>query len=175
MAPAIFGLRFWMAFVTLVNLGIVIAYYSYLTHLINTDPEGDARYEYLWGDYAVIIASVILFPAYLYSIFVKRSLVSNKYARAALMHFPALFMIGVQLREVDLVMQSYNRLHEGVPSEYRLSPFSCSNHGGRVEPSCALVMSYIFVPVVTGFFVIIEVAFTLFRGPLHSPKERRGE
>ncbi|KAK3839528.1 MAG: hypothetical protein JOS17DRAFT_190091, partial [Linnemannia elongata] len=172
MAPAIFSLRFWMAFVTLVNLSIVIAYHGYLIRLINMNAEGEGRYEYYWGNYAVIIASVILFPAYLYSILGKKPLVSNKYIRAVLMLLPALFLIGVQLHQVDVRIKRVKEFNEFLGEEFsKIEPFSCASSDGSEDPNCVLVQSYTFIPVVTGFFVIIEVAVTLFRGPLHSPKE----
>ncbi|KAK3839529.1 MAG: hypothetical protein JOS17DRAFT_729374 [Linnemannia elongata] len=188
MAPAIYGLRIWMALVTLANLIIVITFHAWYIPKMNkvmteryremyeqgvtqTDLSIDSEYEYAWDDYAVIISSVILLPAYLYSIWGKRSFVSNKYARAVLMLLPALFLIGVQLRQVDVIIRSYNRLFEGFPPELRSSPFSCSYPGHGFNATCGFGQSYMFVPVVVGFFVIIEVVVTLFRGPLHSPKE----
>lgn len=189
MAPAIYGLRLWMAFITLVNLVIVITHHAYLIPLSNkitaerfrqmyeegiTDIDYDFQYEYYWGDYAIIISSVLLLPAYLYSIWGKRSLVSNKHARAVLMLLPALFMIGVQLRQVDLTIiyfKMLNERHRGYTED--IDPFSCANTDtdGIVGANCALLQSYTFIPIVVGFFVIIEVAVTFFRGPLHPPKE----
>ncbi|KAF9279701.1 hypothetical protein BGZ88_012600 [Linnemannia elongata] len=175
MAPAIFGLRLWMAFVTLVNFSITLTFYAYLVPLMNKgvdDFEGSEGFEFYWGDYAIIIASVFLFPAYLYSIWGKKLLISNKYARAALMLLPALFLIGVQLRQVDLTIKFAKMVNESRPSSaLQIDPFSCKDSEGDVVSSCAVAVSHIFVPVVTGFFVMIEVAVTLFRGPLHSSKE----
>ncbi|KAF9546131.1 hypothetical protein EC957_010117 [Mortierella hygrophila] len=184
MAPAIFGLRLWMAFVTLFNLSIIIAWCAYLIPLNNKyadiaakadhDTYNDfnpiQRYEYYWGDYAIIIASVVLFPAYLYSIWGKKPLVSNKYTRAFLMLLPALFLIGVQLRQVDVTLM-FIKFVVDRPRKSGFNPFSCANSDGSVNADCALIQSHIFVPIVTGFFTIIEVAVTLFRGPLHSAKE----
>ncbi|KAK3839527.1 MAG: hypothetical protein JOS17DRAFT_190089, partial [Linnemannia elongata] len=175
MAPAIFGLRLWMAFVTLVNLSLLIAYYGYLVPSINKHAEQtdyNFPYQFYWGDYAIIIASVILFPAYLYSILGKKPLVSNKYGRAALMLLPALFLLGLQIHQIDVTIKMVKWINERRSQQFgEMEPFSCADSDGIVDPDCALSQSHTFVPVVTGFFVIIEVAVTLFRGPLHSPKE----
>ncbi|KAG9070435.1 hypothetical protein KI688_007971 [Linnemannia hyalina] len=191
MAPAIFGLRLWMAFVTLVNLSITIARYAYQIPLINkyadnaanaakaakaadedyNDYSPDLRYEYYWGDYAIIIASVVLFPAYLYSIWGKKPLVSNKYIRASLMLLPALFLISVQLRQIDVALMFFKFVVERSGRDRWIKPFSCANSDGSVDAECTLMQSHIFVPIVTGFFAIIEVAVTFFRGPLHPAKE----
>ncbi|KAF9121641.1 hypothetical protein BG015_005773, partial [Linnemannia schmuckeri] len=88
MAPAIFFLRFWMVLVTLVNLSIVITYHAWsvpemdkiMTKQIresyeNTDINVQVEhYKYTWVDYAIIISSVVLLPAYIYSIWGKKSL-----------------------------------------------------------------------------------------------------
>ncbi len=167
-----------MALVTLVNLSVTIAYYGYLIPLSNKYIDNndnyssfDQRYEYYWGDYAIITASVVLFPAYLYSIWGKKPLASNKYARAVLMLLPALFLIGVQLRFIDLMIKLVNSMNEKHPGHQATNPFSCANSDGSVSTPCSLLQCHIFVPVVVGFFVIVEVAVTLFRGPLHSSKE----
>ncbi|KAG0049972.1 hypothetical protein BGZ89_004015 [Linnemannia elongata] len=172
MTPAIFGLRLVMVFVALVNFSITIAFYAYLIPLINKVPDGfdsgQEAYEFYWGDYTIIIASVVLLIAYLYSIWGKKAHISNKYARAVLMLLPALFLIGVQLRQVDLTIKFAKMVNESRPSSaLQIEPFSCANSDGSVDAKCSLVMSHIFVPVVTGFLTIIEVAVTLFRGPLH--------
>ncbi|KAG0270426.1 hypothetical protein BGZ96_006307, partial [Linnemannia gamsii] len=102
MAPAIFFLRVWMAFTVLVNLVVVITFHAWAIPMFNDRTRKfmeDYYYEYTWDDYAVIISSVVLLPAYLYSIWGKKSLVTNKYIRAVLMLLPALFLIGVQLRQ----------------------------------------------------------------------------
>ncbi|OAQ29446.1 hypothetical protein K457DRAFT_32318 [Linnemannia elongata AG-77] len=186
MAPAIYGLRLWMAFVTMVNLIFIIVYHAWYIPMASeikakrsremydlgiTETDEGFHYEYTWDDYAIIVPSVILLPAYIYSIWGKRSLVPNKYARAVLMLLPALFMIGVQLRQVDLILQAFHKVFKDAPAEYVVSPFSCVPAGNSFLAACIVGQSYQFVPVVVGFFVIIEVAVTLFRGPLHSPKE----
>ncbi|KAG0290884.1 hypothetical protein BGZ97_006043 [Linnemannia gamsii] len=177
MAPAIFFLRLGMAIVALVNLGIVIAFYAWVTTWTKK-PISESGfypinpYEITWEDYAIIISSVVLLPAYLYSIWGKKSLVSNKYARAVLMLLPALFLIGVQLRQVDLRMQLADYMDQRIPENSAMTqPFSCWRREGGIDAGCGVWQSYTFIPVVFGFFVIIEVAVTLFRGPLHSTKE----
>ncbi|KAF9099837.1 hypothetical protein BGX23_011437 [Mortierella sp. AD031] len=167
MAPAIFGLRVWLAFVALVNLSIVIAFHAWFTpHLNKTrrelDDSGPFLYKYDWVDYTVINTSVLLFLSYLYSICGKPRI--HKYARAFLMLLSACLLLGVQLRQVDLIMITIRAF---APRDYDHNPFSCS---GTVDSTCALYQSYTFFPIVTGFFSVIEVPVTLFRGPLHSPE-----
>ncbi|KAF9323887.1 hypothetical protein BGZ91_003283 [Linnemannia elongata] len=186
MAPAIYGLRLWMAFVTMVNLIFVIVYHAWYIPMTNeikakrsremydlgfTETDEGFQYEYTWDDYAIIVPSVILLPAYIYSIWGKRSLVPNKYSRAVLMLLLALFMIGVQLRQVDLILKAFHKVFKDAPTEYVVSPFSCVPAGNSFLAVCIVGQIYQFAPVVVGFFVIIEVAVTLFRGPLHSHKE----
>ncbi|KAH7058088.1 hypothetical protein BKA57DRAFT_433167 [Linnemannia elongata] len=175
MAPAIFGLRLWVAFVALVNFIIIITFHAYVIPSINKgadEGEFSQHYEYYWGDYAIAIASVVLLPAYIYSIWGKKSLVSNKYARAVLMLLPALFLIGVQIHQIDDTIKFIKMRNESRPGhQYKTEPFSCAIRDGDLYTICIFARSETFVPIVAGFFVIIEVAVTLFRGPLHSPKE----
>ncbi|KAF8928646.1 hypothetical protein BGZ47_001492, partial [Haplosporangium gracile] len=161
MAPAIVFLRSWMAFVALVNLSIIIAFYGWLIPTVNKaaeETEDAYRYEFYWGDYALIISSVLLLPAYLYSIWGKKSLVSNKYTRAVLMLLPALFLIGVQLRQIDLTIKFIKMSNARKPELFRNEPFSCANSDGSIAATCGLVQSQLFVPVIVGFFALIEVA-----------------
>jgi hypothetical protein len=169
-----------MAIIVLVNFVIVIIQHAWVIRMNNeyyrSIPDRNeyfesSLYEYTWADYAVIISSVVLLPAYLYSIWGKKSLVSNKYARAVLMLLPALFLIGVQLRQVDLIIQSAKFINEYRPEQLgKYNPFSCADSFTPVNGKCGVTMSYIFIPAIVGFFVIIEVAVTLFRGPLHPAK-----
>ncbi|KAG0288246.1 hypothetical protein BGZ96_007950 [Linnemannia gamsii] len=171
MAPVIYFLRVWMAFLALVNFGIVIAFYIWVTnredkHISEIGLSPIYPYKYTWEDYAVIISTVVLLHAYLYSIWGKKSLVSNKYARAVLMLLPALFLIGVQFSLVDSLIQLKRPELRG-----QINPFSCWRIEGGIDAGCGIWHSSTLFPIIFGFFVIIEVAVTFFRGPLHSPKE----
>ncbi|KAF9099836.1 hypothetical protein BGX23_011436 [Mortierella sp. AD031] len=168
MAPAIFGLRVWLAFISLVNLSIVIAFHAWFIPFLNElNKRKDflelSPYEYDWVDYTVIITSVLLLLSYLYSIWGKPRV--HKFVRAFLMLLCACLLLGVQLRQVDLAI----RLVKRHSIEY--NPFSCSGaDDSTIAAACGLQQGYTFIPIVTGFFAIIEVFVTLFRGPLHPPK-----
>jgi hypothetical protein len=175
MASALFGLRVWMALITLVNLCIVISFYAWLVPFWNNrnqELELLSPFEYTWQDFALLIASPILFLAYLYSIWGKPRL--HKFLRATLMLLPALFMLGINLRAIQMQVKAVNMLNENrrargpdwdIPP---LRPFDC---GDTLEAACGIVQAYIFIPVIVGFFVIIEVFVTLFRGPLYPTKK----
>lgn len=177
MAPAIFFLRLWMTFLALVNLGIVIAFYAWVTNRekklisqIGLTPI--YPYKYTWEDFAVIISSVVLLPAYLYSVWGKKSLVSNKYARAVLMLLPALFLIGVQFSLVNTLFQLVELTTQETPELHgQINPFSCWRSEGGIDAGCGIWHSSTLFAIIFGIFVIIEVAVTLFRGPFHSTKE----
>ncbi|KAF9118246.1 hypothetical protein BG015_006699, partial [Linnemannia schmuckeri] len=94
------------------------------------------------------------------------------HARAVLMLLPTLFLIGVQFRQIDRSVELANRINadqtEGFP---RYNPFSCAGINGDMSAHCRVSESYTFIPIIVGFFAIIEVAVTLVRGPLHSAKD----
>ncbi|KAG0278303.1 hypothetical protein BGZ96_002450 [Linnemannia gamsii] len=176
MARAIFGLRIWLAFVCLINLAIVSTYYGWVIGTkSNTrqDSIGAPRYSYNWTDYGVIAFSVILFLSYVYSILVKRHLFHHRFVRAFLMLFPALFLLGIMFYSIHVQLKGAQFANETLREDYfmlRVDPFSCNGTKGESMSICAVMQSYIFVPIVTGVFVIIEVLVTLLRGPLHHPK-----
>ncbi|KAF9121640.1 hypothetical protein BG015_005772, partial [Linnemannia schmuckeri] len=100
-----------------------------------------------------------------------KPLVSSKYARAVLMLLPALFMISVQLRQIAAMIKFAKMINARRPEQLSsYDPFSCANSDGSVDATCSLLQCHLFVPVIVGFFAIIEVAVTLVRGPLHSNK-----
>ncbi|KAF9125523.1 hypothetical protein BGW39_007323 [Mortierella sp. 14UC] len=168
MTPAVFRLRVWMAFITLVNFCIGIAFYAWLVARSNkyNTKAGEDVYKYKWTDVAMLIASLALFLAYLCSIWSKPRL--HKFVRAALMLLPALFLLGVQLRQIQLRIELINTINKRLPSQYgSLKPFSCD---GSTDASCGILQSWTFIPVIVGFFVVIEVFVTLFSGVTHTSK-----
>ncbi|KAG0281193.1 hypothetical protein BGZ95_006019 [Linnemannia exigua] len=168
MANALFGLRVWMAFITLVNLSIIITFYAWLVPYFNKNKsEMSDHYEYSWDDYAFIITSPILFLAYLYSIWGQPRL--HKYLRAFLMLLPALFLMGPMLRQIHLQIENAKKFNQYTPSEMEFEPFRC--YGDTIDPACFVFRAYTFIPVIVGFFVLIEVFVTLLRGPLHPTKK----
>ncbi|KAG0287542.1 hypothetical protein BGZ97_007065 [Linnemannia gamsii] len=175
MTLAIVGLRIWLAFVCLANLATVGTFYGwYVGTLINQQQEslGRPRYVYEWVDYGMIISSSLLFISYVYSIWGKRPLASNKYARAVLMLIPGLVLLGISLRQIHLQITKAKAINDNRQSESEmgnLNPFSCAGWGESTG-FCIVIQCYFFVPIITGFFVIFEVLVTLLKGPIHSVK-----
>lgn len=176
MARAIFGLRIWLAFICLVNLVIVSTYYGWVIGTMSSarqDRLGKPRYSYNWADYGIIAFSTILFISYIYSLVGKKHLFHHRFVRAFLMLFPALFLLGIMFRSIHVQIESARMTDENLTGDYfmvRIDPFSCDGLKGDSLSICAIMQSYIFLPIVIGVFVIIEVVVTLFRGPLHHPK-----
>ncbi|KAG0274748.1 hypothetical protein BGZ96_004112 [Linnemannia gamsii] len=174
MTPAILVLRLWLVFICLANLVIVSTFYGwYVGVMINEQQEylGESRYVYQWRDYGMIIPSVLLFIAYVYSIWGKKPLISNKYARAVLMLIPGLVLLGISLRQIQFQITAAKFLNENreLREVQDFDPFSCAGWADSTK-FCIIMQLYFFVPIITGFFVIIEVFVTLFRGPLHPAK-----
>ncbi|KAF9927238.1 hypothetical protein FBU30_003421 [Linnemannia zychae] len=171
MSTAILWLRIWMVIVTLINLGVMITFYTWVISKFNevskdVDME---KYEYDWTDYTLLIASPILVLAYFYSIFGKRQLFNNRFIRAALMAIPALFLIGLQLRLIVNIIDTTRYLSQRKPDwADKHNAFTCA---GSEDAACAIGQAFFFVPVIVGFFTLIEVLVTLIRGPLRSSKD----
>ncbi|KAF9900414.1 hypothetical protein EC991_007348 [Linnemannia zychae] len=167
MANALIGLRVWMALITLANLCIAVAFYAWLVPLSNSSrTDSDIRYNLTWTDVAVLIASPVLFFAYLYSIWGKARL--SKSVRAPLMLLPALFLLGIRLRQIHLQVGLYKMINAERQSMMpdwafeEVQPFVCM---GKVDSTCGILQASIFIPVIVGIFTVIEVFVTLFRGP----------
>ncbi|KAG0363187.1 hypothetical protein BGX24_004951 [Mortierella sp. AD032] len=167
MANPLFGLRVWMAFITLVNLSIVIAFHAWLIPYTNSRRDEMIPYQHSLHNYVSSIASPILFLAYLYSIWGQPRL--HKFLRAPLMLFPAVFMIAAMLQHIHRMVQIADMVNEQRPPGRKFVPFTC--YGESITASCAISQSYTFIPIIVGFFVIIEVFVTLLRGPLYPSKK----
>ncbi|KAK3848493.1 MAG: hypothetical protein J3R72DRAFT_429145 [Linnemannia gamsii] len=168
MANLLFGLRVWMAFITLVNLSIVITFHAWLIPYTNSRRDDEMiPYQHSLHNYVTSIASPILFLAYLYSIWGQPRL--HKFLRAPLMLLPALFMIAAMLQYIHRMVQFAEMVNEQRPPEHKVVPFIC--YGESITAICAISQSYTFIPIIVGFFVIIEVFVTLLRGPLYPSKK----
>ncbi|KAG0301008.1 hypothetical protein BGZ97_002980 [Linnemannia gamsii] len=173
-SPAIYKLRLWLALVCFANLVVVSVYYGWVIRNRNNEPKGffsKKLYVYNWADYGIIASSVILFLAYIYSLFVKKPLIRNRFVRAILMLLPGVFLLGVMLRSIRLLIDSFKLTSDSSPDNFavKIDPFTCIGFN-KPEGPCTVMKSYVIVPMITGFFVIIEVLVTLIRGPLHPPK-----
>ncbi|KAK3848496.1 MAG: hypothetical protein J3R72DRAFT_2822, partial [Linnemannia gamsii] len=181
MAP-IAGMRIWVAFVTFINLSVTISYYSYRAHQVEyarklgeLDEEFDPNLG--WRDICSIITAVILFGIYAYSAFTRNkatSFIQNKFLRAILILIPTVLLLYIEcesingLRIVQNLMNESRRRHfpEGYDDTFKINIFVChkENH------LCFLMLSHIFLAVITGLFVVVEVAMSFFMSPRPSPR-----
>ncbi|KAF9288589.1 hypothetical protein BGZ88_008115 [Linnemannia elongata] len=176
MAPAIFKLRILLAIVCFANLAVVGTYYGWVVaNTTNTKQAlfGKKPYIYNWADYGIIGCSVILFFAYIYSIWVKRPLFCfrNRFVRAVLMLIPGGFLLGIMVRAIRHLIESLKLSSDKSDDnfEVRIDPFTCIGFGETKGP-CTVLKCYVAFPIVVGFFVVLEVFVTLLRGPLHPTK-----
>lgn len=163
LTSALFGLRVWVAFLALINLIIVSVYYGYVMPKNNkglSELDSDAFIDFYWRDYMLILVSVLLLFAYVYSIWGKSLSTVHKYIRASLMSLPALFLLSLQLRAIDAKIRHAKFIERTTDAGF-IYPFACTG------ADCHIFQSYMFFPVVTGFFALVEVLITLVRGPVH--------
>ncbi|KAK3848499.1 MAG: hypothetical protein J3R72DRAFT_429155 [Linnemannia gamsii] len=157
MAP-IAGMRIWVAFLTFISLSVTISFYSYRVHQINyirelglLDEDSDTNLGR--RDICSIITAVILFGIYAYSAFTRNkatSFIQNKFLRAILILIPT----GLSLY-----------LHCDDMNFFRLADvFACETS------YCSLAISQVSLSIITGLFVVIEVAMSFFMSPYPSPK-----
>ncbi|KAH7058064.1 hypothetical protein BKA57DRAFT_531355 [Linnemannia elongata] len=168
LTSALFGLLVWVAFLALINLIIVSVYYGYVMPKNNkglSELDSDAFIDFYWHDYMLILVSVLLLFAYVYSIWGKSLSTVHKYIRASLLSLPALFLLSLQLRAIDPKIRHAKFIDRTTDAGF-LDPFVCTG------ADCHIFQSYMFFPVITGFFALVEVLVTLVRGPdLSAAKE----
>ena len=170
LTSALFGLRVWVTFLALINLIIVTAYYGYVMPKNNkglSELDSDAFIDFYWRDYMLILVSVLLLIAYVYFIWGKSLSTVHKYIRTSLMSLPALFLLSLQLRAIDVKIRHAKFIDRTTNAGF-IDPFACTG----VE--CHISQSYIFFPVVAEFFALFEVLVMLVRSPaLSAAKELR--
>lgn len=151
------GLRFWLLFVTFVNLVFVSVDYPWSHALAreynNTLPDDKKKsINYNWKVYAIIVSSVFLFFAYLYAVFGKKPLV-HRFVCAALMLVPALFLLGIMFPWVDSSVQAGKIMGK--------SMLTCWYWPDDMINWCRVDVAHHLVAIITGIFVAIEVFITL--------------
>ncbi|KAK5827763.1 hypothetical protein F5H01DRAFT_317097 [Linnemannia elongata] len=168
LTSALFGLRVWVALLALINLIIVSVYYGYVMPKNNkglSELDSDAIIEFYWRDYMLILVSVLLLFAYVYSIWGKSLSTVHQYIRASLLSLLALFLLSLQLRAIDAKIRHAKFIDRTTDAGF-LDPFACTGADRHI------FQSYMFFPEITGFFALVEVLVTLVRGPdLSAAKE----
>jgi hypothetical protein len=143
-------LRYWNLFVATLD------FIAMLVFTILYSIKGIGRTFFLRG-YVCFIISGLLFVSYIYSI--KGEPRIHKYLRAFLMLFLALFELGINLQVIA--------------DNVKLAPpglrFKCGTYD-----VCYASNAFLFISVILGFFVILEVGWTLKVGSLQ-PKNYRAQ
>ncbi|KAG0281192.1 hypothetical protein BGZ95_006018 [Linnemannia exigua] len=181
-AALIPGMRIWVAFVTFINLSVAIALYSYHADQIDhSRKQGNLDEAYDtdlgWRDYCSIITSVILFGIYAYSVWTRNrvtSLIQNKFLRAILILIPTGLLLYIHCGAIDSLVRAQNYINASRMNRYpdsyesyKFNSFVCP----KEVPFCFLLLSNYFLSVITGVFVLVEVAMSFFMSsPRPSPK-----
>ncbi|KAF9900415.1 hypothetical protein EC991_007349 [Linnemannia zychae] len=168
------GMRIWVAFLTFINFSVVISLYSYSAHLASVlRKEGFFDESYSrphWRDWVSIITAVIVFAIYAYSVWTRNkttSLIQNRFLRAVLILIPTCLLLYVECSYLNDIIESYNSLDQRLkenfndPEDYeffRTNVFECP----KEVPFCFLSLSSVFLGVITGSFILIEVIMSLF-------------
>ncbi|KAG0363188.1 hypothetical protein BGX24_004952 [Mortierella sp. AD032] len=175
------GMRIWVAFLTFINLAVTISSFSYYAAMIEVarrDPQDERHYTGLaWGDICSIITSVILFGIYAYSFWARNkvtSLIQNKFLRAILILIPAVLLLYIDCRYINALRITQNHINESRRNRYpelydeiKVEVFVCD----KENTLCFLMLSRLFLGVITGLFVAVEVAMSFFMSPPRpSPK-----
>ncbi|KAG0366021.1 hypothetical protein BGX24_003866 [Mortierella sp. AD032] len=180
MAP-IAGMRIWVAFLTFISLSVTISFYSYRVHQVKYArslgilDEEDANLG--WKDICSILTAVILFGIYAYSVWARNkvtSFIQNRFLRAILILIPAVLLLYIECesinwrRNVQNLMNESRRSHlpEDYPDIPKINLFVCH----KDDPYCFLMLSQIILAVITGLFVVVEVAMSFFMSPRPSAR-----
>ncbi|KAG0320787.1 hypothetical protein BGZ99_004293 [Dissophora globulifera] len=143
-------LRIWVAFLSVVTVIIMAAFYGYLAHLYS---EANQEFRLGWQDWVSIVGSVIFFFSYIYALRGKPRV--HRYARAFLLFVVCVLVLYVNLKSIAQEVKFASL-------QYPYKAFYCSSD----EPTCFLFWTYDFLTVITGFFILFELALTLKVGPL---------
>ncbi|KAG0372386.1 hypothetical protein BGX24_000316 [Mortierella sp. AD032] len=161
------GMRHCVAFVTLINLSVTISFFSYYAAMIELGRmQGVQDEDFVtglgWRDICSIITAVILFGIYTYSVWARNKLTSpiqNKFLRAILILIPTGLLLYIKCGDINSVRIMQNAMNEsrydGIPER---SLFVCD----KDAPYCFLLFSHIFLAVITGLFVLVEIAMSFF-------------
>ncbi|KAF9900788.1 hypothetical protein EC991_006891 [Linnemannia zychae] len=163
----------WVMFLATVNLIMMIVDYSFLASLVakSNDPYGDLTpgdthtLRLFWNDYVLIIATVLLFFAYAYTLRGKRHI--HRIVRGLYVFTLSVLLIVVAAIYIDEQIRFANVFI--APGSYLVyKPFSCV---GAETTSCNLILTNIFIALLTGMFSIVEMLWTFSIKPAEAKQE----
>ncbi|KAF9149376.1 hypothetical protein BG015_008829 [Linnemannia schmuckeri] len=165
--------RLWMMFLATLNLVMMIADYSFLAALVAkaNDPydsmtPGDTHTLLLfWNDYVLIVATVLIFFSYYYTLRGKRH--TNRFARGVYVLALAVLLIIVAAKYIDEQIK-FASIFIATGSSLIYKPFTCV---GAETTSCNLILANIFIALFTGVFSLFEVLWTFSFKPLEAKQE----
>ncbi|KAG0203371.1 hypothetical protein BGX33_009156 [Mortierella sp. NVP41] len=165
--------RVWVMFVVTLNLIMMIADYSYLADLVakandlyDSGTPGDTHtLKLFWTDYVLIIATVLLFFSYAYTLKGKRQI--NRFLRALYVLVLSILLITVAAKYIDDQIK-FAKIFIAPGSSLIYKPFTCV---GAETASCNLILANIFIALATGLFSTVEVFRSFFQKPLESKQE----
>ncbi|KAG0293471.1 hypothetical protein BGZ96_002813 [Linnemannia gamsii] len=165
--------RLWVMFLVTFNLIMMIADYSYLASLVarandpfDTMTPGDTHtLRLFWTDYVLIIASILIFFGYAYSLWGKRHI--NRFARGFIILALAVLLITVASKFIDEQIK-FASIFIASGSSLIYKPFTCV---GAETTSCNLILANIFIALFTGLFSIVEVVWTFSFKPFEAKQE----
>ncbi|KAK3848483.1 MAG: hypothetical protein J3R72DRAFT_429122 [Linnemannia gamsii] len=165
--------RLWVMFFATLNLIIMIADYSLLASLVakandpyNDETPGDSHTLRLyWSDYVLIVATVLLFFAYGYSLRGKRHI--HRIVRGVYILTLAVLLIVVAA--IYIVEQiKFANIFIAAGSSLIYKPFTCV---GAETTSCNLILANIFIALLTGLFSFVETIWTFSFKPIEAKQE----
>ncbi|KAG0379679.1 hypothetical protein BGX24_012129 [Mortierella sp. AD032] len=150
------------------NFLINVGWYGYIGYLYERD-RGlySGRYSgpsaLSWGDWGILVSSIILLVTYIYSLRSKPRPGRNyKIIRTILLLIPTGYITGLRLTIIVLVSGNYGPRGE--------SAFDCTGY----DPDCYFGNIQFWWSLITGFFVLFEMGMTIAWGPLESPHQYGG-
>ncbi|KAF9125531.1 hypothetical protein BGW39_007331 [Mortierella sp. 14UC] len=154
--------RLWVMFLATVNLIIMVTDYSFLASLVAkvNDPYSDQTpgdthtLRLFWTDHVLIVTTVLLFFAYVYSLRGKRHI--HRIVRGLYILALAVLLIVVAAKYIDEQIKFAN-IFIAAGSSLVYKPFTCV---GAETTSCNLILANIFIALLTGVFSFVEVLWT---------------
>ncbi|KAF9125532.1 hypothetical protein BGW39_007332 [Mortierella sp. 14UC] len=153
-------MRAWVLFLTSVTLALIVVVYA---DLVSIYDRSNASFSLQSPHYLEIFASGFLFFAYMYSLWCNLYTLP-KIARAILMSILAIALLAAEVMFlIDKIKGSNKTIHipplsPPAAGANKSSPFLC---GPTADIGCYVENSNQFVAIITGFFVLAEVVFTL--------------
>ncbi|KAF8937999.1 hypothetical protein BGZ47_008766 [Haplosporangium gracile] len=165
--------RLWMMFLVTLNLVMMIADYSFLASLVakandpyNWGTPGDTHtLRLFWTDYVLIVATILIFFSYGYSLRGKRHV--NRFTRGIYVLVLGVLLIIVAAKYINDQIK-FASIFIATGSSLIYKPFTCV---GAETTSCNLILANIFIALITGVFSFFEVLWTFSFKPLEAKQE----